>query len=130
MCAVDWRVLEQVLEEEPDLIAAWVFGSAQEGQVRPEGDLDIGVLFASRPSLSVRAGLRAKLQQVLRIDAIDLVVLNDASPLLRFEALSGRPVFCRDPDRRAVFASLTAREYEDECAVLQQGMRYHAEVVG
>ena len=45
------------------------------------------------------------------------VVLNDASPILRFEALCGKRLLCRDPDRCAVFASLTARECEDEMAL-------------
>jgi len=128
MCEVDWRALEQAMEETPEVVAAWVFGSAQGGYVRLEGDLDVGVLFAARPMLAARAGLRAKLQQVLRVDAIDLVVLNDASPMLRFLALSGKPVFCRDADGRAAFASLAAREYEDEMAVLRRGMEYYADM--
>ena len=128
MCAVDWRALEQVMEETPGVVAAWVFGSARDGHVRREGDLDIGVLFASRPSLGEQAGLRAKLQQVLEVDAIDLVVLNDSSPMLRFEALSGKLVFCRNADGRAAFASLTAREYEDEIAVLRRGMEYYVDM--
>jgi predicted nucleotidyltransferase len=44
MSGIDWQILGSVFEEEPGVIAAWVFGSAQEGVVRPEGDLDIGVL--------------------------------------------------------------------------------------
>ena len=49
------------------------------------------------------------------------MMLNGASPTLRFEVLSENPVFRRDPDGRAAFAFLTAREYEDEMTVLQQG---------
>jgi hypothetical protein len=45
------------------------------------------------------------------------VVLNDASPILRFEALCGRRICCADENRCAEFASLTAREYEDEMAL-------------
>ena len=33
------------------------------------------------------------------------------------EVISGRPIFCRDAGERAIFASLTAREYENEMAM-------------
>ena len=56
------------------------------------------------------------MQDVLSYDDIDLVTLNDASPILRFEAVSGRPVYVTDVETRAGFVSLTAREYEDEMA--------------
>ena len=126
MSAIDWQRLRSVLADAPRVVAAWVFGSAQDGHVRAGGDLDIGVLFACRPSLAERAELRARLQEALLIDAIDLTVLNGASPIARFEAISGRGVFCRDPEKRAEFASLTAREYEDEGALLQWGVEMGA----
>ena len=69
-----------------------------------------------KPSLDELTCLRSCLQQVLAFDEIDLVVLNDASPILRFEAASGRPVYVNDLERRDAFVSLTAREYEDEMA--------------
>lgn len=127
MSRIDWQQLERILRDMPEVIAAWVFGSAQEGKLRPGGDLDIGVLFNARPLLSQRAELRARLQEGLMIDEIDLLVLNDAAPIARFEAISGRPVFCRDRFRRAEFVSLGAREYEDEMALLQRGVEYYRE---
>jgi hypothetical protein len=68
------------------------------------------------PTLDELAVLRSALQDALAFDEIDLVVLNEASPILRFEAISGRPVYTSDLEARATFASLTAREYEDEMA--------------
>jgi hypothetical protein len=70
------------------------------------------------------AGLRADMQDALRFDDIDLVVLNEAHPLLRFEAVSGKRLFCRDEAQTASFVSLTAREYEDAMAFLQSGLSY------
>lgn len=54
--------------------------------------------------------------RLVDFDEIDLVVLNQASPILRFEAVSGLPVYTSDMEARATFVSLTAREYEDEMA--------------
>ena len=121
---VEWQQAEVVWKAAPNVIAVWAFGSAQDGHIREGGDLDIGILFESPPSLDELAELRSDLQQALRFDEIDLVALNRANPLLRFEALSGRLIFCRDLVSRADFASLTAREYEDEMAQLRLALSY------
>ncbi len=123
MSSIDWQHLEQVLAATPKVIAAWVFGSGQSGQIREGSDLDIGVLFDSKPSFNEQLDLLGELQQAVPFAEIDLVPLNDANPILRFEAISGRAVFCRDAGRRAEFASLTAREYEDEMALLERWVR-------
>ncbi|MFQ5401763.1 MAG: nucleotidyltransferase domain-containing protein [Anaerolineae bacterium] len=124
MSDVDWEIIERVMAGEEAVMAAWVFGSAQTGRLRPGGDLDIGVLFAERPALEVLTRLRMDLQAALQVDDIDLAPLNEASPILRFEAISGRAVFCRDAGRRAIFASMTAREYEDEMAMVQRALSW------
>ena len=113
---IDWRAISHCMSLNRNVVAAWVFGSAQEGIVRVGGDIDIGVLFGRKPSLDELIDLRICLQHALAYDDIDLVVLNDTSPILRFEAVSGYPVYVTDTERRATFASLTAREYEDEMA--------------
>ena len=113
---IDWRVISQCMSLNRNIVVAWVFGSAQEGIVRVGGDIDIGVLFGRKPSLDELIDLRICLQNALAYDDIDLVVLNDTSPILRFEAVSGRLVYVIDRVRCATFVSLTAREYEDEMA--------------
>jgi predicted nucleotidyltransferase len=116
------QATETALSAHPDIIAAWLFGSAQSGELRPGSDLDIAVLFETSPTLDRLVELRADLQQATQIDAIDLVVLNNASPVLRFEAISGQDIYCRDMGQRATFVSLSAREYEDEMAQLQRAL--------
>jgi len=126
---INWGILEKVMADHPSVIAAWVFGSAQSGVLRPGGDLDIGVLFAEPFSLDQWAELRAALQLALGIDQIDLVALNDASPYLIMEAASGRAVYCRDLSARAGFVSLAARQYEDERALLEYGLKLRADTL-
>jgi predicted nucleotidyltransferase len=116
------QAIETVLAAQPEIIAAWLFGSAQSGELRADSDLDIGVLFETSPTLDILVELRANLQQATQIDAIDLVVLNNASPVLRFEAISGQDIYCRDMGERAIYVSLWAREYEDEMAQLQRAL--------
>ena len=126
MFKVDFQRIQSVLAKVPDLVAAWVFGSGQTGRVGPNSDLDIALFFGEKPSLNKLADLRAALQEALHFDDIDLVILNEASPITRFEAVSGRPVYTRDASARAGFVSLTAREYEDAIAFLQRGLHYRS----
>jgi len=129
MCTVDAEAAARVLEAHTNVVAAWVFGSASSGRVRQGGDVDVAVLFRRPPSLDDLADLRADLQEALGFEEIDLVPLTDESPSsLRFEALSGRRIFCRDVERVAMFQSLAAREYEDDMAFAARGLRAWAEV--
>jgi predicted nucleotidyltransferase len=122
---IDWNQAKQVWETTPDVIAVWAFGSAQGGQVGTGSDVDIGVLMASPPTLDERLELLSKLEGALHSEKIDLVVLNEANVILRFEAISGQPLFCRDLARRAEFVSRTAREYEDETAFWRRSLEAH-----
>jgi predicted nucleotidyltransferase len=122
MYKVDWDKIKRVLASEPQVIAAWGFGSSQDGTIRPGSDLDIGILWAGPPTFARLADLRASLQATLQFDDIDLVSLNQASPVLRFEAVCGRLIFCRSTEQRVAFVSLTAREYEDCMAMVQRAM--------
>jgi predicted nucleotidyltransferase len=127
---IDWSRTETVWATAPGVIAAWVFGSAQRGLVNPGSDIDIGVLFAAKPSLDEQLDLATHLQQALPVAEVDLVVLNEANPILCFEAISGRLLFCRDAGRRAAFASLTAHEYQDAMAFWQRGLAYRNSAAG
>ena len=84
--------------------------------------MDIGILFKKNPTLDFLAYLRASLQTASNIEEIDLVVLNGASPILRFEVITGRLLFCRDKSRHAEYVSLWAREYEDEMGMLEKSL--------
>jgi predicted nucleotidyltransferase len=105
------------LMEDANIVAAWTFGSAKDGRVADNADLDVGILCRLKPGLDELSNLRLQLQKALGFEDFDISVLNDASPILRFEALSGCRLFARDEDECAEFSSLTAREYEDEMAM-------------
>jgi uncharacterized protein YutE (UPF0331/DUF86 family)/predicted nucleotidyltransferase len=98
--------LAGVLAELPevDVAAAWLFGSAARGALHRESDVDVGVLLrwdrhrdrADRFDAGIR--LAGRLQAALR-RPVDLVVLNDAPPLLgRAFVTGGRPLLIRDPE--------------------------------
>lgn len=127
MQQVNLAAVENTLSMTPNIVASWVFGAAQNGVVRSGGDLDIGVLFAEKPTLNELADLRSALQDSTDFEEIDLVVLNGASPILRFEAVSGRLLSDQERAGRVAFVSLTAREYEHSMAMLERGLAMRRE---
>ena len=114
---------ERVWQSYPQIISVWLFGSAQDGELREDADLDLALLFNTQPTLDELASIRADLQESLQIEEIDLTSLNDADSVLAFQAVSGRLIFCRNLEKKVDFVSLTAREYEDAMAFLEWGMR-------
>lgn len=115
--------LDELFALHPNVIAAWLFGSAHSGRMRTNSDIDIGVLFAAPPTLDEWLSLHADLQDAFAFEEIDLVILNGKSPILRFEAISGQRLYCRNRQELATFASLTARQYEDSMALLARGLQ-------
>lgn len=120
----EWVGVTAVLSQAAAITAAWVFGSAEQGVIREGSDLDVGVLWRETPSFSQLLALQQLLQRALCFEDIDLVTLNDASSILRFAAVSGRRLYCGDEGETAVFVSLTAREYEDDMAMIQRALQY------
>lgn len=121
MLTVNWQAASPIFATHAKVVAAWAFGSAQAGTVRPGGDLDIAVLVRAKLSFEELTDLIGDLQAAFHFENIDLVPLdNDSSPILRFEAVSGRLLYCQDAAYRAAFVSLAAREYEESMAMIKR----------
>ena len=108
---------ERVFDDTP-VVIAYLFGSHAVGRAGPASDYDIAVLCA--PELSSaehgrwRLELIGRLIDVYHSDAIDLVILNDAPPLLRFEVIRVRHVlYNRDDEARVAFEVRTMQEWFD-----------------
>jgi predicted nucleotidyltransferase len=123
------RAIARCLKPHKEVAAAYVFGSVATGRARPDSDIDIGVLLArrlpARRALSYRLALAADLGAALRRSEIDVVVLNDASPLLAQRVLSrGRLVFERSASAQVRFQVQTARRYADVVPIYDLHIRY------
>ena len=119
---IDFNKLLSIWCDSPAVIAVWIFGSAREGHVSGTSDLDIGVLFSRDPTVDELLDLQSDIQAGTGIEDVDMVVLNKADSILAFEVISGTPIFCRDKDKRAEFASLVAREYEDSMCMISDAL--------
>jgi len=125
---INLETAEEVWQSYPQIISVWLFGSAQDGELSKGSDLDFALLFEAQPPLDELASIRADLQENLQVDDIDLTYLNKAGPVLAFQAVSGRLVFCRDLDKKVDFVSLTAREYEEAMAFMEWGIKTRRQI--
>lgn len=98
--------------------AVFLFGSQARGTPSPLSDVDLAVLLADEfPSagyLDFRAKTVTELMGVLRTDRIDLVVLNEATPLLKYQIISsGKVLHEKDASRRISFSVNSLRNFWD-----------------
>ena len=112
---LDVEHLSRVLADEPDVLLATLFGSAQDGDIREGGDVDVGVLLSPRPRpLDFYDFYQRIASRIAGVDDLDLIDLSRAGSVLAFEALCGRRLVTRDAEKVAGFVSETARQYEDD----------------
>lgn len=115
------------------IVAGLLFGSQASGRGSDLSDVDVAVwLEPSRePSLDLRLELTRAAARALGTDEIDLVILNDAPPLLRERAVAGqRLIVDRDPKARVRFEARALLDYLDTKplrAELDRGLRHRVE---
>jgi predicted nucleotidyltransferase len=88
----------------PGVVAAYVFGSMGEGREHRDSDVDVGVLFDRQVCPDERARFDAQIELRRHLSPasvgreVDIVVLNDAPPILGRRVVGGERVFCADSD--------------------------------
>jgi predicted nucleotidyltransferase len=89
--------LREWLDEFPNVEFALLFGSRAKGSPRRDSDWDVAVYFRDECSSSERFALQRKmLASVPGHRPVDLVVLNDAPPLLGHRALRGEVLLMKN----------------------------------
>jgi predicted nucleotidyltransferase len=103
---VDTLTARLVTDPPPGLVSLYLFGSYAGDRAHRESDVDLGILLDRRihPTQEARFDERVRLSAwaigALHVRSVDVVVLNDAPPLLgRHIVTSGVRVFCLDGDR-------------------------------
>lgn len=105
-------------ESEPDIIAAYLFGSQASGKAHRFSDVDVAVLLPVDMPAAARFDRRLHLGATLEARLglpLDLVVLNDAPPFLQFQAFrTGELLYERDRTARCAFQMIAMSRYYDE----------------
>lgn len=105
---------QKVLNNNPQVIFAYLFGGLAKSHLSSLSDVDIAVYLIANNELEVKSNLLNQLGQALKTDEIDLVILNTASLPLKARIIQNKKVLIdKDPNLRYSFESLTLREYFD-----------------
>lgn len=107
--------LRAVLEDEPAVEAAWLFGSVARRETWARSDVDVAMLPREPIPLDRELELRARLARALGLPDVDLVVLapGRVRPALRYEATDGIRVLARDEERADRYELRAVLEYLD-----------------
>jgi len=107
--------LGAILEEQPAVRFAYLFGGAGRGDLRPLSDIDVAVyLDEAVDPVRARLALIGAVTKHLATDETDLVVLNTAPTALLGRILQSRRVIAdKDAFLRHRFESLALRKFLD-----------------
>ena len=103
------------LQAFPEIIFAYLLGSAKDGVIHPGSDIDLALyLFRDCKSfIDLYGEICDAMKDILpgvRIDIGQLQLSQD--PVYRYESIKGRLLFTKDKEKWLHFYSVTAREYE------------------
>lgn len=107
------KLVKGFFKDKNNVLLVFLFGSYASNQMKTSSDIDIGVLFDEAPSFYEMNDLKEKLSELLKRD-IDLVALNDASPIIRMQVLKNGLLVCqRFKNVYSMFYGDTVNQYED-----------------
>jgi len=113
----------------------YFFGSQARSRPWAESDVDLAVLLAPGVSRgrygAIRVELIGELMSVFQSNKVDVVILNEAPPLLTYEGViqGGRLLFEKDKLTRVRFQVRAFHEYVDTAPLREVQNRYLMEVI-
>ena len=129
-------VTEERLQRAVDAFAragaelVYLYGSQARGRCWEESDVDFAVLLGPRASKdrygAIRVELIGELMSVFESNKVDVVVLNEAPPLLAYEGVirGGRLIFETDKLTRVRFQVRAFQQYVDTAQLREVQNRY------
>ncbi|MGD2157930.1 MAG: nucleotidyltransferase domain-containing protein [Anaerolineales bacterium] len=113
--------LQVVFSNTPEISLVYLFGSRGEGETGPMSDIDLGVLIANTEDVDlIQAQLVHKVRKGLKIDRVDVILLNRAPIELTYAVIAqGTCIFQRDTATRVEFEANTMSRYGDYLPVLR-----------
>jgi uncharacterized protein len=107
------KLLKNLLKEKPGISLAFLFGSFAGNHQRPTSDVDVGILFDLAPNLTTIQDLNDEISSALKRE-VDLVILNQASPILKMQVLKrGKLIIKRNKREFNRFYVQVVNQYDD-----------------
>ena len=93
----DLALLPEVFQKYPEIQAVYLFGSAVNGKLHEESDLDLAVFIEDEPLFDLKLNLLSELARLGFCD-VDLVFMNTDDIVLKYEAVRQNKVVYQRPD--------------------------------
>lgn len=104
---------------------AYLFGSSARDEAGPLSDLDVAVYLDGRvDGFRYRLRLAEGLARALKTEKLDLVALNSAPVLLKYEVIRDGIILKEDRPRRVMFETLVLQEYLDTAYLRKVQLQY------
>lgn len=110
--------LKPIIAAKPEILFAYLFGSAVKGTAGRLSDIDLAVFLGPSyrhhsAGYGYRSELSDELSSLLAV-SVDVVILNNAKALLRYEVIkNGVLLYSRSNTKRRSFHEKTTRDYLD-----------------
>jgi len=109
--------LKKYFSVQGDVLSAYIFGSFAKGKENQYSDLDVAILLDVKTSqkdyADRRVAMMCGLSSALNID-LDIVILNNAGPFLKFEVYRhGKVVYEKEMAKSRSFKARSILEYFD-----------------
>ncbi len=110
------KQLDSFFSSKREVVAVYLFGSWAAGKSKKNSDADVAVLLgpvAAKKAFTLQLRWQEELARILGIN-VDLVILNEADPLLKFQVYSkGLPAHIKMPASAEKFKWRAISEYWD-----------------
>lgn len=92
----------------------YIFGSYAKGENREDSDLDIAMYFHNKVDGFEKLDILDKLVEIFNREDIDLVILNNADEVLKFQVIKyGKVIYMEDLATKVTFEARVMSEYMD-----------------
>ena len=107
--------VREYLNKHPKVVFAYLFGGLARDRVSPLSDVDIAIYTVDGADIvQEKLEILGKLNELLKTDEVDLVVLNTAPLPLAARVIKNKIILVdKMPFKRHAFESLIIREYFD-----------------
>jgi len=127
VCAMDFTPLQQSLSRHPEIIAAYVYGSAVTGKLTPMSDVDVALLLREPISfdreLEISGAVMSAIEKNFKREG-DVRFLNRVRDLIfQHEVLAtGKLIYEGDRDRHRAYVERVVIAYLDYLPLFQKAM--------